>query len=802
MNRAISKALAISIVALFTATVLSGCIGENPSKSAVHSLTNPLLYTSVVGGVESAVFRTFAGESEAPWASGIKAEKFVSNVSTVKDGFVFPGVFSERWQDALTTKQINYWQTTEKGFADLGWIIYNSPSSDAAKVAMEFKQPLTLCNWGSSENRIESTTPAYIMKYNTIALFSPRNEGKGKPELEGDATAKIVCENFAPTPGGNVAFDYTLNITGQGTLRYYDVGIQWQVLTGDKEETCNVQITRKGTMEVSKTDGIVKNIFTETWYAKSTSSDMVIKESSLDGAGKTYSLSAAPAAKNAFGASIGASGQFPGFNVRDFGATGDGAALDTKAINAAVDNCSKAGGGIVYLPAGTYISGSIHMKSNVTMKFDKDATLLGTRDISQYDPYEKRPNTYQDASHSFFHHSFIWGENLTNIAFIGPGTIDGNEAFDATPLGEGPPQEPAWIMRDLLYRSDSIYNRGPKPIALKLCTNILIKDIMIKNAPDEAILMAGCDNVYIDGYVARDVNVDGIDPDCCHNVTITNAEIKSFDDAVAVKATYALGYKRSTENLTFKNSLISNVINAFKIGTESSGDFRNILFDSCVARDPMRANPTAVSGGIVMMSQDGGILDGICYSNLTLINVECPIFVRLGNRMRGPPNATSTAIGSVRNAVISNVEATTWAGIATSSITAVEGYTLDGGVKLSNINITVRGGYPRAMTDAPVPEIRESDGVYPDPQFIVTLPVAYGFFVRHVKGIEFHNISLGFTLPDQRAGMVCEDVENILIDNFNAQQAPGGSPAIVFRQQNEFVDHTLGTVLGYAFSFM
>src|SRR5450432_3456949 len=227
------------------------------------------------------------------------------------------------------------------------------------------------------------------------------------------------------------------------------------------------------------------------------------------------------------------------YNVRNYGATGNGTTLDTSAINHAIDRASTSGGGTVFFPHGNYLCYSIHLKSNVALYLDHGATILasgnGNESLDKYDPPE--PNEwkkYQDFGHSHWHNSLIWGENLENISILGPGTIDGkglsrgwNPNRDALPIGA-----------------------GNKAIALKLCHNVTIRDVTIYRGGHFAILATGVDNLTIDN-LKIDTNRDGMDIDCCKNVRVSNCTVNSpWDDAICPKSSFALGYNRSTDNLT------------------------------------------------------------------------------------------------------------------------------------------------------------------------------------------------------------------------------------------------------------
>ena len=213
------------------------------------------------------------------------------------------------------------------------------------------------------------------------------------------------------------------------------------------------------------------------------------------------------------------------FNVKDFGAKGDSTVFDTKAINKTIDAASAGGGGTVYFPAGKYLSFSIRLKSNITLFLDNGAVLIAA-DPSQgkggYDSPE--PNAwdkYQDFGHSHWHNSIIWGENLQNISIIGHGMICGKGLTRSGNTKEG------------------IAN---KAIALKLCRNVILKDISILTGGHFCLLATGVDNMTIYN-IKLDTNRDGFDIDCCRHVHISNCSVNSpFDDAIVLKSSYALGY--------------------------------------------------------------------------------------------------------------------------------------------------------------------------------------------------------------------------------------------------------------------
>jgi polygalacturonase len=229
------------------------------------------------------------------------------------------------------------------------------------------------------------------------------------------------------------------------------------------------------------------------------------------------------------------------FNIRDFGAKGDGKPLDSPAINAAIDAAAQAGGGTVIFPAGTFASYSIHLKSNITLQLEAGAVLLaaGPTEAAGYDLAE--PNEfkqYQDYGHSHWHNSLIWGENIENVSICGQGLING-----------------AGLNRGDKKASEA--GVGNKAISLKLCRNVILRDIKMLMCGHFALLATGIDNMTIDNLII-DTNRDGLDIDCCRNVHVSNCTVNSpWDDAIVLKACYSLGFFKDTENITITNCFVS-----------------------------------------------------------------------------------------------------------------------------------------------------------------------------------------------------------------------------------------------------
>lgn len=455
-------------------------------------------------------------------------------------------------------------------------------------------------------------------------------------------------------------------------------------------------------------------------------------------------------------------------DVRAYGATGNGVADDTQAIQRAIDACTQDGGAVLF-PRGKYRSGTLYLKSRVHVQLDHGAVLLGSDKQEDYAPFEKLDfRNDADVETSFFQRALLFGDSLEHIAITGAGTIDANH----TKRG------------------------GPKPIALKRCKFVEIRSVRILNAPNYAISLLGADNVNIDGVTILNAFADGIDPDSCRNVRISNCHIESVDDAIVPKASFSLGERRACENIVVSNCVLSTVCNGFKLGTESGGGFKRIAVNNCVITGHSSNRP-AISG-IALESVDGGDLDSVAVSNIVMDRVRAPIFIRLGNRGR---DMDKPVAGSLTNVSINNIVATR-ASLA-CSITGLP-YAKVNGVTLSDIRIEFIGGNPRQPDDEPMLELPR---VYPEAAMFGAMP-AYGLFCRHVDDLVLQNVVFDYTddfwrlttdvyrdiqWPEEdgtpshsepaAAGhaLYCEDIGGWRLDGFQARPSTDGAQTVVLK---------------------
>jgi hypothetical protein len=427
-------------------------------------------------------------------------------------------------------------------------------------------------------------------------------------------------------------------------------------------------------------------------------------------------------------------------SVREFGAKGDGTAKDTAAIQSAIDAAFRQGGGTVVLPAGRYLSGTIHLKSNVTLHLDNGAVLLASPDNADFDPYETLDFvSVSDKETTYFHYALVAAEGIDHIAIEGQGIIDGNR----TRRG------------------------GPKTVAIKLCQHVTIRGITVRNSPNYSISLWGTDYVDIDGVTILNGYADGIDPDSCRYVRIANCYIDSHDDAICPKASPSMGMakRRPVEHLAVTNCILRTDCSHFKFGTESSGDLRHVTVSNCTMA-PREAGRRP-HNAIALESVDGANIDGVAISNIEISGAETPVFIRLGNRGRG---LTPPAPGTVQNISIQNVVARDCS--IASSVTGLPGHPVRR-VRLDGFTLGMEGG-ERERRGLEVPE---AEAAYPEGHMFGPLP-AFALYGRHVEGLTLTNLQARWEIDDIRPAMVFDDVKDLVLDSFQAETLAESAPAV------------------------
>jgi hypothetical protein len=469
------------------------------------------------------------------------------------------------------------------------------------------------------------------------------------------------------------------------------------------------------------------------------------------------------------------------FNVREFGATGDGKMLDTDAVNRAIEAASSKGGGIVMFPAGQYLCFSIHLKSYVDLYLTSGCAIIAAEgprpgekfgyNGGAYDVPEPKTawDAYQDFGHNHWHNSLMWGEDLHDFSITGPGLLWGR----GLSAGHGNHVLPDGV--------------GNKTIALKNCRNVTFRDFSILKGGHFGLLLTAVDNCTIDN-LKIDTDRDGIDIDCCRNVRVSNCTVNSpEDDAICPKSSYALGYARSTDNVTITNcyttgkyeigSLLDGTFKPGKLannkqatgrikcGTESNGGFRNITISNCVCEG---------SRGIALESADGALLEDIAITNITMR--ECtvsPLYIRLCARMRGPADAK---IGTLRRVYVDNFISYNSSSLQPGIVAGIPQALIED-VRLSNIYFHQVGGGSKALADS-IPDEKWNE--YPDPTRMGSDMPAHGLFLRNIRGVEIANVELSLAQADARPALWAQNVRGLGILRLKAP-APVGPTNFVLK---------------------
>ena len=425
------------------------------------------------------------------------------------------------------------------------------------------------------------------------------------------------------------------------------------------------------------------------------------------------------------------------YNIVDYGAVSDTTRLSTEAIQRAVDDCSAAGGGRVVVPAGSYKTGTLVLRSHVDFHLETGATLYGSTRLEDYRPMKTDYVSLRTWGETV---QLIFADKVQDVSISGHGTIDGRGA----------------AFQKLSWNDEGITR--PHLLRFIQSQDIRIEDVTLRNSGCWMQHYLACDRVLIRGikvFNRNNYNNDALDLDGCHDVRVSDLIADSDDDAITLKSTSP----RLCENIVIHDCIVSSHCNAIKLGTETNGGFRNISISNCVVKpsenqssqffgDPSKRGTSTISLEIV----DGGTLENIHISNIVAEGTESPIFIRLGNRARGYAEGVPvTAIGTIRNVRLSNISVT-GAGRTGCSITGLPGHPVED-IWLSDITISQQGGCKQVE----VPD-DEKEKDYPEATMWGVLP-AKGFFVRHARNINFRNVTVMTAEPDDRPEYVKVDVE-------------------------------------------
>jgi polygalacturonase len=433
----------------------------------------------------------------------------------------------------------------------------------------------------------------------------------------------------------------------------------------------------------------------------------------------------------------------PVFNVKDYGATGRKQDNARTALQQAIDACGRAGGGTVYVPPGEYTSGQLHLRSGVRLYVEAGATLLASLDGKEFDSGMKA--------------ALLYGEDLHDIAIEGRGTIDGQSSYEWRPNDFvdyyiRPNQLLMEATGKPLLRSfpvgmgkEAVY---PRLVLLLRCNDVRISGLKFVRSRSWTINPYACKHLTIDGvYIFSDqkmaVWADGIDPDGCQDVHISNSTIETGDDALVFYSSKIWGPDLPTENITVTNCRLSSSSSAIKFCDGNSNAVRRVAIDNIVITNSNR--------GLAFMVFDGGVIEDVAISNVT---IETPRFdwfwwgdgdpihfnIKRRSEVDGAKRDNEPAAGVIRNVTIRNVIAH---GTGTSAINGHPDSWLDG-IHLDNVHLFVS---------------HDPHGQYENTQSAMTLRYARNFTMRDVE-IRWEKPES----PTWKAGMQVEDVRDLLLE--------------------------------------
>ncbi len=428
------------------------------------------------------------------------------------------------------------------------------------------------------------------------------------------------------------------------------------------------------------------------------------------------------------------------YNVRGFGAKGDGKQFDTEAVQRAIDACAADGGGVVYLPKGEYLSATLVLKNNVNLHLAAGARILATGKVEDYATRQ----------------CILFARDARQIAVTGPGIIDG--------------------------RGKGTSGRRYRVIRFERCRDILLADAEFRDSSEWCTHLSECQGVRIHGVridSAVNGNNDGFDIDSCQDVVISDCHIRCGDDAIALKT----NTDAPCRNITVTNCVLSSRWAAFRFGPEARGNFENITVSNCVIHDTFGC-------GIKLQMNEGAQMKDILFDNLVMENVTGPISLRLANWVKGllqREGNESRPVGKFQNVFFNNIRARIapdsipsmfggevagkpYPGEQRSciSITGVPGHPIQG-ISLSNIHVTFPGG--GTALEAARRDVPDMQDTYPEYFMFGILP-AYGLYAHHVRGLSLNNVRFELASQDLRPALVCDDIEDLELSNF---QADGGA---------------------------
>jgi polygalacturonase len=410
------------------------------------------------------------------------------------------------------------------------------------------------------------------------------------------------------------------------------------------------------------------------------------------------------------------------------GAVGDGVTKNTAAIQRAIDDCAAGGGGVVHFGAGRFLTGTIQLKSNVTIYLEKDAVILGSPDTADY----RNLDPFLDGTGEPMGSALIVAVGADHPCIEGSGTVDGQGLK--------------------VYRAQKPFIKRPFLVRFVRCTNVAMHDVRLANPAAWTLDFfqtkgAIVENVTIRSRLEQLSNNDGIDIDSSENIRVHHCDVYSGDDALVIKSTSSA----PSRNIVASDCKLSTRTNAIKLGTESYGGFENINISNCQVTNTEMA-------GIALYEVDGGALQQVTISDVTMDGVAVPISIRLGARLRTfRKGEQPRTIGALRDVTIRNVSAKNVGSIG-MLINGLPTHPVEG-LTLENVRLDLPGG---GTSQAAKISLAEIPSAYPEYDMFGDILPAYGIYARHVRGMMLKDVQIAHVHPDARPLKVFIDVNDAL----------------------------------------
>ena len=417
-------------------------------------------------------------------------------------------------------------------------------------------------------------------------------------------------------------------------------------------------------------------------------------------------------------------------NVRESGALGEGQTLDTSAIQSCIDSCSAQGGGTVYIPAGQYLTGSLFLQNNICLHLDPGAVIVGSENPDDYPIIHSR----WEGKHQDTYAPLITGQNLNNISVTGRGTIDGRGSI-------------WWKAKE----ENRLAHPRPRLISFSDCTNVMIDGITAINSPSWTINPVHCQNVTINAITiinpADSPNTDGINPDSCRLVRISNCYVSVGDDCITIKSGTEHEHPdryAPCHDITITNCTLERGHGGVVIGSEMSGGVKNVVISNCVFIGTDR--------GIRIKSRRGrgGIIEDIRVSNLIMDSVLCPFTMNLYYHIgvRGNTDISDKNPQSIDNTT-PRIRRIHFSHITAREVKHAAGF-LYGLAEMPLEDIS--------FSDITISVSEEADSGYPGMADDIQSMSRAGFFIRNVRNLRLDHVEISDQVGDPFDIADCENV--------------------------------------------